>query len=102
MRIGNLLLIVVLVGGLLVGATVFALRDAPSPAPAPTDNLDLLILQLADGNVEVARRAEAALRRRGEEALGHLERAGRSADPALSIRARKLVEEMTAAPRSVP
>lgn len=101
MRIGNLFLIVALCAGLMVTATVFALRHDPPPAIAPTDNLDLLILRLADGNVEAWRQAETDLRRRGKEALPHLQRAVQSSDPALAARARKLLDELTAPPRGV-
>lgn len=101
MRIGNLILIVALCGGLMVAATVFALRTDPPAPVAPTDNLDLLILRLADGNVEASRQAETELRRRGKDALPHLTRAVGSSDPALSARARKLLDELTAPPRGV-
>ena len=96
MRIGNLILMVALIGGLMVAATVFALRDSDPPPPAPTADLDVLILRLADGNVEVSRLAETELRKRGKEAAAHLERASRSSDPALSARSKKLLEELTA------
>ena len=92
MRIGNTILIVVLTLGLLATATVFALRGSPSQPEGPT--VEMLIVQLADGNEQVSRNAERALLDLGTDAIPYLDRATKSADPLLAARARRLLEDL--------
>ena len=93
MRIVNLLAIVALSAGLMVGATVIALSEGDPPAPAGTSELDLLIHRLADDDAAVWQDAAEALRRRGAEAVPALEAAARGPDAPLAVRARQLLDE---------
>lgn len=92
-RVGNIALIVVLCGGLLAAATVFALRDSqPSQPGGPT--VDVLISELGSEDDGVSRNAEIQLRELGKETLPYLDQASKSSDPHLASRARKLMREL--------
>ena len=94
-RVGNVILIVLLTGGLLAAVTFVAIQSDPPQAQPVGESMEMLIVQLGDDDEATWKAAEAELRRLGEQALPHLERATRSADAMLATRSRRLFDKLT-------
>lgn len=92
-RILNLAAIIVGVLALLAGMTFAALRS--SRPPARERDLGSIVEDLSHADPVVAQEAERELERRWPGSRPLLEEASRSDDPALSRRARRLLDRLT-------
>ncbi|GEM_PF-6894560 len=89
----RVVLIAVLSLGVTAGAAYLALRRSNREDPEKT-RIELLVRNLGDRNPDVRRNAESELRRFGPKAAEALREAGRSSNPAVAERAKKLLTEI--------